>query len=83
MDFHLEGKHQMASSDYMTIRDAVLKQLVVTARYDGYDREFCPHAIGSKNGEEHVLGYQFAGGSRRPVGSNPTVPARRLSHIYR
>ncbi|HTW88960.1 MAG TPA: hypothetical protein VMD75_13240 [Candidatus Binataceae bacterium] len=54
----------MASSDYMTIRDAVLKQLTVTASYDGYSREFCPHAIGTKNGEQHVLGYQFAGSSK-------------------
>lgn len=60
----------MASSAYMTIRDAVLKQLIITARYDGYDREFCPHSIGRKGTEEHVLGYQFAGSSRSglPVG---------------
>jgi len=51
----------MASSTYMVLRDAILKQLTVFAAYDGYEREFCPHAIGTKGAEEHVLGYQFAG----------------------
>lgn len=53
----------MPSAIYMTIRDAILQKLQVTADYRGYNREFCPHVIGMKRGKEHVLGYQFAGGS--------------------
>lgn len=42
--------------------------------YDGYMREFCPHALGVKTGEEHCLAYQFGGhSSRGPIvrGSSP------------
>ena len=53
----------MASAAYMIIREAVLKRLTIQARYAGYERVFCPHAIGMKRGEEHVLGYQYAGSS--------------------
>ena len=44
----------------------------VLATYDGYPREMCPHAIGTKNGREQALFYQFGGGSKsglKPAGS--------------
>ncbi|HTT75792.1 MAG TPA: hypothetical protein VMF50_07395 [Candidatus Binataceae bacterium] len=74
----------MASSDYMTIRDAVIKQLTITAYYDGFPREFCPHAIGTKGGEQRVLGYQFGGGSKnglQPGGQWRCFVISRLENI--
>src|SRR5688572_1936616 len=56
------------------LKEAVARKLQVTAVYDGYAREFCPHGIGWKrarnsNTDEHnVFAYQFAGGtSKGPV----------------
>jgi hypothetical protein len=54
----------MTSAIYSTLRDAILQKLQVTADYHGFRREFCPHVIGMKHGREHMLGYQFAGGSK-------------------
>jgi hypothetical protein len=54
---------RMASSVYFKVRDAILQNLQIVADYRGYRREFCPHAIGTKRGKEHVLGYQFGGAS--------------------
>lgn len=51
------------SPSYSTLRNAVLQKLIVTADYRSHYREFCPHCLGTKRGREHVLGYQFAGGS--------------------
>jgi hypothetical protein len=28
----------------------------------------CPHTLGTKRGKEHLLAYQFAGGSSQPIG---------------
>ena len=53
----------MPSSNYTTLRDAILNKLIVSAEYKGYNRIFCPHVIGRKRGKEHVLTYQFGGSS--------------------
>ena len=49
---------------YSLLREAILKQKQVVLVYQGYEREVCPHVIGLKNGKQHVLTYQFAGGSK-------------------
>ena len=36
----------------------------MSADYGGFSREMCPHVIGLKQGKEHALFFQFAGGSR-------------------
>ena len=63
----------VSSSNYNLIREAILDKMQVIATYDGFLREMCPHAIGHKIGSgDHVLVYQFAGGSKRglqPLGS--------------
>jgi len=41
----------MPSPTYMKIRDAILQKLIVTADYDGFFREMCPHVLGMKNGK--------------------------------
>lgn len=52
------------STTYTTLRNAILNQQQVVLEYQGYRREVCPHVIGLKNGKQHVLTYQFAGGSK-------------------
>lgn len=45
------------------LEHAILHREQVAATYDGERREFCPHALGTKQGRRHVLAYQFAGAS--------------------
>lgn len=52
---------------YEQVKQAVLHKQIVTATHHGYLREMCPHVIGTKNGRQHALFYQFAGGSKRGV----------------
>ncbi|MFC0135509.1 hypothetical protein CR105_18180 [Massilia eurypsychrophila] len=52
-------------STYDTIRDAILKKQHIYATYQGHRREFCPHAIGMKNGKPQALFYQFGGTSSK------------------
>lgn len=42
---------------------AIREKKQVLASYEGYPREFCPHALGYKDNEERVLVYQFGGSS--------------------
>ena len=48
-------------SDYGKIRQAILDRDIVTATYDGYYREVCPHAVGREEGREKLFCYQFGG----------------------
>jgi len=48
-------------STYNDVRQAILDKNQVIAYYGGHYREMCPHAIGTKNGKEQALFYQFAG----------------------
>ena len=49
------------------LKTAISQKQQVKANYDGYYRELCPHAIGWKNGAYHVISFQFAGQSSRPL----------------
>ena len=53
----------MNSRTYELLKTAVLNRQQVTCQYGGHYREICPHAIGTKSGEAHVLSYQFGGSS--------------------
>lgn len=55
---------------YNLLRHAILNKQQVIATYNGYYREMCPHALGTKNGKEHCLFYQFGGQSS----SGPIIP---------
>jgi hypothetical protein len=48
---------------YEIVRDAIVNKKVVAALYNGYERIMCPHCLGTKNGREQALFYQFAGQS--------------------
>lgn len=53
----------MNSSIYQLIRSAILNKQQIVATYQGHVREMCPHVIGTKNGREQALFYQFGGTS--------------------
>lgn len=48
---------------YEILRDAIINKKQIVAEYKGYTREMCPHALGTKNGKQQCLFYQFGGGS--------------------
>ena len=48
---------------YEKIASAIRGRKIISAVYDGRRREMCPHVIGTKNGREQALFYQFAGES--------------------
>jgi len=58
---------------YQIIRDAIIKRRQIVANYKGYDREMCPHVLGTKKGRYQALFYQFAGHSS----SGPIVSGSR------
>ncbi len=53
----------MPSNTYTIVRQAILDKDIVVATYHEFVREMCPHVIGTKNGREQALLYQFEGGS--------------------
>ena len=50
-------------NNYDLLKQAILQRRLVTAFYEDHERHFCPHVLGTKRGEAHVLGFQYAGGS--------------------
>ena len=77
----------MPSNTYNIIREAIIKKQQVTAMYSGYYREMCPHVIGTKNGTEQALFYQFGGDSSSELhppgdlGNWRCIPLAGLSEI--
>ena len=79
----------MATAD--VLKDAIRNKRQVTAMFDGFPREFCPHAIGWKGPTEkkanttyHVIGYQFGGSSKSglpPGGQWRCFPVDGLSDV--
>ena len=58
----------MASHIFQMVREAIVNKAQIVATYRGYRREMCPHVLGTKNGDEQALFYQFAGGSSSGLG---------------
>jgi hypothetical protein len=53
------------SDTYSTVRQALEDQNQIVATYKGLVREMCPHAIGTKDGREQAIFFQFAGESSK------------------
>lgn len=53
------------TDSYQLIRDAIVNKKQVFAIYRGHPRELCPHAIGTKEGREQAIFYQFGGSSSK------------------
>jgi hypothetical protein len=74
-------------STYEMVRLAIVRKQIITAYYDGYYREMCPHVIGTKNGREQGLFYQFGGQSKsglKPEGSEANwrcIPISGLTNV--
>ena len=59
----------MSRSDtYNLVRQAIIDRQHVVGVYQGHRREMCPHAIGTKNGREQAIFYQFGGTSSSGLG---------------
>ncbi|WP_396016577.1 hypothetical protein [Escherichia coli] len=52
-------------NNYDLIAKAIKEKLQVTAYYQGFYREMCPHALDSKKGRKQALFYQFGGESSK------------------
>ena len=50
-----------------TITEAIKNKKQLRGHCDGFYREMCPHALSWKGSEYHVLSYQSAGHSSRPL----------------
>lgn len=72
-----------ASDVYATICSAIKNKQSISAVYNGYVREMCPHVLGtSKKGETQCLFYQFAGDSSKglpPEGEWRCIPIAGLT----
>jgi hypothetical protein len=69
---------------YTVLTEAIRAKQQVVATYHGEERIFSPHALGTKRGVEHVLVYQFAGGSSTglpPGGEWRCLEVAELSNI--
>ena len=51
-------------SNYELIKQAIENKKQITAQYQGYYREMCPHVIGTKGGKQQALFFQFGGRSK-------------------
>lgn len=54
-----------ASDTISLVRQAIAERRQMRAHYDAGLREFCPHALGTKDGQLRAFVFQFAGYSRR------------------
>ena len=71
----------MATRNYQLIKQAMENRSNVRASYDGFTRDFSPHALGRKGLEERVLGYQFAGQSTTGLGPDGSAENWRCFFI--
>jgi len=53
----------MTSPTFNLFRQAMLAGQPVRFNYRGFERLTCPHVLGWKRGTEHVLVFQYGGGS--------------------
>ena len=57
---------------YDLVKNAILNKQCVTCSYNGYLRKMTPHVIGTKNGTQQALFYQYGGESISGLSSDPT-----------
>jgi hypothetical protein len=69
---------------YAVVRQAIIDKHQILATYKGHHREMCPHVIGTKNGRQQALFFQFAGSSSTglpPGGEWRCLPIDGLSEV--
>jgi hypothetical protein len=64
----VRARIQTVEDMYRRIRKAVTGRQPVSALYDGYPRQLCPHRLGRNGaGQPRVLCYQYGGESSTPL----------------
>lgn len=77
------SRSEMADT-YSVVRQAIIDKQQIVATYQGHVREMCPHAIGTKNGRQQALFFQFGGTSSSglpPGGQWRCIPIEGLDHV--
>jgi hypothetical protein len=72
------------SDAYSIVRQAILGKQQIVATYRGHRREMCPHVIGTKDGRQQALFFQFAGSSSSslpPGGEWRCIPVEGLIDV--
>jgi len=72
------------SPDYAVIRQALNDRKVIRGMYHGKERIMCPHVLGTTDGHEQCLFFQFAGGSKSglpPGGQWRCIPLSGLTEV--
>lgn len=59
-------------TNYSIIKQAIQNKQCITCSYNGYTRKMTPHVIGTKNGHEQALFYQYGGQSSSGLSADPT-----------
>lgn len=73
-------------TNYELIRSAIVAKSCVTCNYNGYLRKMTPHVIGTKNGKEQALFYQYGGSSSSGLSSDPKqnwrcIPVNSITNL--
>lgn len=73
-------------SYYQIIKNAIQNRQCVTCRYNGHVRKMSPHVIGTKNGIQQALFYQYGGTSSSGLSEDPTknwrcIPINKISAL--
>lgn len=66
------------------LKQAITGKKIIVATYGGHRREMCPHIVGSTDGLQMALCYQFGGGSSQslaPDGSDKNWRCVRISAL--
>lgn len=69
------------SDVYSLVRAAIENRQHVVAEYGGHIREMCPHTIGTKNGTQRALFFQFGGSSSHGLSLDGEWRCLRLSEL--
>jgi hypothetical protein len=71
----------VTSPTYQLFRTAILGRKRIACVYRGKRREICPHVLGTKDGQETALTYQFAGESNSDLPAGGEWRCLRLAEV--
>lgn len=71
---------------YNLVRQAIQNKECITCNYNGYLRKMTPHVLGTKNGKQQALFYQYGGQSSSGLSSDPTknwrcIPIDKIENL--
>jgi hypothetical protein len=71
---------------YNLVKQAILNKQCVTCNYNGYSRIMTPHVLGTKNGKQQALFYQYAGQSSSGLSADPNknwrcIPIDKIENL--